>query len=52
MIATQEEQARVYNAVEAVLKGQTGAYRAAQHGQESQATPADSRTISSTQDTV
>ena len=41
MITTQEEQERVYKAVEAVLKAQTGAYRAMQNGHGQPARDAD-----------
>ena len=50
MIATQEEQARVYKAVEAVLKAQTGAYRDMGQSQDSQAHGADAKEHLPTQD--
>ena len=50
MIATQEEQARVYQAVEAVLKAQTGAYRGMEQSQDGQAHGTDAKTASSAQD--
>jgi hypothetical protein len=50
MIATKEEQARVYKAVEAVLKAQTGEYKSAQHRQDQQATETGTKAAAAAQD--
>jgi hypothetical protein len=50
MITTQEEQARVYKAVEAVLKAKTGAYRGMEQSRASQTHGSDANEHHTTQD--